>query len=177
MNGVEFARQAIKSGHEWLEGTMADVTPEQAHWIPPGVAHPIGALYAHVLTGEDMLVHAMLKQAPPLFASSWAGKTGLSEPMPMPGPEWGKHAQWARSVKVDLPQLKAYAQAVYAATDEYLATLTDADLSRPFDMTSFGMGMQTVGWVIGLLLINHIGTETGEISCAKGLQGLKGYPG
>ena len=58
---------------------MTDVTPEQAHWIPPGVALPIGASYAHVVVGQDSVINGMLKGGAPLFASSWAGKTGLSE--------------------------------------------------------------------------------------------------
>lgn len=177
MNAVDYIRQEIQAGHWWLEGTMADVTPDQLHWIPPGVANPIGACYAHVAVAEDMVIQGMLRQAAPLSASTWAGKTGLSEPMPTPGPEWGKYAEWARTVRVDLPALKQYAQAVYAATDQYLASLSDADLDRKIDLSGVGMGEQTAGWVLGLLVVNHIGTETGEISCLKGLQGAKGYPG
>jgi hypothetical protein len=29
---------------------------------------------------------------------------------------------------------------------------------------------------VGPLVLNHIGTETGEIACLKGLQGARGYP-
>lgn len=39
-------RKLVKNVNEMLEGTMADVTAEQAHWIPPGVAIPIGAVGA-----------------------------------------------------------------------------------------------------------------------------------
>jgi hypothetical protein len=31
-------------------------------------------------------------------------------------------------------------------------------------------------WGLSILLLNHIGTETGEIAVLKGLQGLTGYP-
>jgi len=30
--------------------------------------------------------------------------------------------------------------------------------------------------MLNLLVLNHIGTETGEISVLKGIQGAKGYP-
>jgi hypothetical protein len=33
-----------------------------------------------------------------------------------------------------------------------------------------------VASTLTLLLLNHIGTETGEIACLKGLQGARGYP-
>src|SRR3990172_1589600 len=120
-NVISLLREQLKTVHEILEGTMADVTPEQAHWTPPGVALPIGATYAHVIVSEDGVVNGMFRGGAPLFAAAWAGKTGLSElPPPFdpkkPGfPDW---SGWSRKVKVDLPALNAYAQAVYAASGQ-----------------------------------------------------------
>jgi hypothetical protein len=175
---IEFIREAARVGHWYLEGTMADVTPEQAHYAPPGRANPLGATYAHLLCSEDMIVNGMLKQAAPLSVSTHAAKTGLSEPMPMPGsPDWSTaYAAWARRVEVDLAALKAYGADVYAATDAYLATLSDADLERELDLSGVGFGQQKLGWMLNLLLLNHVGTETGEIAVLKGIQGAKGYP-
>ena len=67
-----------------------------------------GATYAHVVCSEDMIVQGMFRQAAPLAASSWAGRTGLSEPMPMPGPDWVNYGSWTRRVKVDLGTLRNY---------------------------------------------------------------------
>jgi hypothetical protein len=173
---VALLRDIVRDARKVLEGTMADVTPEQVHFTPPGIANPLGATYAHVLVSEDIIVQGMFKQAAPLFASSWAGRTGLSEPMPMPGPEWGKYPAWTRSVKVDLEQLRAYGQAVAATTDDWLAGLSDDDLDRPMDLTGVGLGQHTWGSAIGLLIANHLGTETGEIAVLKGIQGARGYP-
>lgn len=66
-------------------------------------------------------------------------------------------------------------QAVYAAFDGQLATLNDDDLAAPVDMTPVGLGQQTVGSFLTILLI-HAGAHTGEIAVTKGLQGLQGYP-
>ncbi|HET6318732.1 MAG TPA: DinB family protein [Chloroflexota bacterium] len=173
---VALLREIIRAARNVFDGTMADVTPEQAHYIPPGIANPLGATYAHVVVSEDLVVQGMFKQGAPLFASSWAGRTGLSEAMPMPGPEWSKYAGWTRSVKVDLPALRAYAQAVADATDEWLASLSESDLDQPMDLTGFGLGQHTWGTAIPLLIANHLGTETGEIAVLKGLQGARGYP-
>ena len=79
-------------------------------------------------------------------------------------------------MQVDLPALKSFGADVYAATDAYLATLSDADLDRDLDLSAVGFGQQKLGWMLNLLLINHVGTETGEISVLKGIQGAKGYP-
>jgi hypothetical protein len=173
---VALLRQVVRDARQVLEGTMADVTQAQADYAPPGIANPLGATYAHVMWSEDMVVQGMFRQAPPLFASTWAAKTGLSEPMPGPGPEWAGYAAWTRRVKIDLPGLRQYAQAVALQTDTWLGSLVDADLDRPMDLSAVGLGQHTWASAIALLLANHLGTETGEISVLKGIQGARGYP-
>lgn len=171
MNSIQLLRELLKSSHETMEGTMADVTTVVAHFADTGKALPVGAAYAHAVMGEDMVISTMLAQKTPL--SSDSSKTGLSEPMPSMS-EWDKHDQWAKTVKVDLPKLKAFAQEVYKATDDYLMTLTEEDLDREIDTP--GMGKQTLSWLITNFVILHNANLTGEISAAKGVQGLKGYP-
>ena len=177
MDAITLMRQQMDSAHYSMEGTVADVTPEQAHWQPAGRANPVGASYAHAITGEDLVINGMLRQSAPMFASNWAGKTGLSEPMPgRIGPSWDDYAAWTRRVRVDLPALRSYAQAVYANTDAYLATLSPEDLDRPMDMSSLGLGEVNLAWVLSNLVMGHVHDLMGEISCLKGLQGAKGYP-
>ena len=148
---------------------MADVTPEQAHWAPPGCAHPIAALYAHTVLGEDGMLNRLIRKGTPLYTSNWAGKTGLSE---LP-PERSAWSDWARRLRVDLPTLLDYAQAVYATTDAYLASLTPTDLDTEIEM--FGQ-KRTLGSALGGVLLAHVNSHTGEVSCLKGLQGARGYP-
>jgi hypothetical protein len=177
MDAISLLQIQLQHARQWMAGTMAEVTDEMAHWTPPGVANPLGATYAHLVVSEDMIVSGMLKQSPPLFATSWADKTGLSEPMPMPGPDWKDYGSWARRVQIDLPALREYAQAVQANTDEYLNSLSPEALDTVVDLSNVGFGEVTFGWIIGRLLIGHIDNECGEISCLKGLQGMRGYPG
>jgi hypothetical protein len=101
----------------------------------------------------------------------WQGRTGWSEPHPLDGP-WD---EWGRRVTIDLPAMRAYAQAVYANTDAYLATVTPEEWSRPLDLTPVGTGHQTVGFLLTLVLLDGA-AHCGEISTIKGLQGLQGYP-
>jgi hypothetical protein len=173
---VELLRRIVRDARQVLDGTMADVTQAQVDFIPPGIANPLGATYAHVVCTEDMVVQGMFRQAAPLFASSWADRTGLSEPMPTPGPDWPNYGPWTRRVKVDLAGVRAYAQAVAAETDYWLAGLSESDLDRPVDLTGAGLGQHTLDSAIALLVANHIGTETGEIAVLKGVQGARGYP-
>jgi DinB superfamily len=173
---VDLVRRIIQDARQLLDGTMADVSQAQVDYVPPGIANPLGATFAHVVCSEDMVVHAMFRQTAPLFASSWAGRTGLSEPMPMPGPDWPNYGPWTRRVKVDLAALRAYAQAVASETDAWLAGLSDADIDRPMDLAGVGLGQHTWASAIALLVANHLGTETGEIAVLKGIQGARGYP-
>jgi hypothetical protein len=174
---VQLLRSVVSDARKILDGTMADVTQAQAEFIPPGIANPLGATYAHVVWSEDMVVQGMFKGGAPLFASTWASRTGLSEPMPMPGPEtWPDYGPWTRRVKIDLAALREYATAVAAETDSFIASLSDSDLDRPLDLSGVGLGQHTLGTAIGLLVGNHLGTETGEIAVLKGIQGARGYP-
>ena len=107
-----------------------------------------------------------------------AGKVGINQPPPGPNPDepglpdW---ADWARNVEVDVEALRSYATAVYTATGEYLASITDEDLGRSIDLSAIGLGENSVGQLLGVLLSNAQ-WHTGEIACLKGVQGSKGYP-
>ncbi|MBI1878423.1 MAG: DinB family protein [Chloroflexi bacterium] len=170
MNAISAFQEGAQWAHEFLEMVTADVTPEQAHWRPPGIANPLGAIYAHAVLVEDGVINGMLKGGAPLFASTWAGKTGVSDP------QHQMTLEWAQGLKVDLPAFRPYAQAVYAATNDYLASLTDEALSRQIDLSNVGLGQKPLSWCLNALVISHLNNMIGEISCLKGLQGAKGYP-
>ena len=173
MNAIELYRNLIRSAHEFLEGTMADVTPEQFTWDPPGKAFSIGANYIHVLTSEDMGVQSLLRGKQPLAATTWNGTMGPSQLPPMgPGADL---KGWSRRANVDLAALRRYGEAVYAATDEYLSSLTPDALGRRIDLSQYGFGQQSMLFVLNNVLANA-SMHTGEISCLKGLQGARGYP-
>jgi hypothetical protein len=172
-------REEIQAAHQLVEATLSDVTPEQAHWMPPGRANPIGATYAHIVLSEDATVHGLLRGGAPLFATTWGGRTGVSEPPPAPDPgapgfpDW---SGWSRRVKVELGALRTYALAVYSATDECLGSLMDKELARPLSLAFLGLGESTVRYVLINGLLGNAFTHCGEISCLKGLVGKKGYP-
>lgn len=170
MDAVTLMQQQAKWAHNWLEGTVGDVTPEQVHWAPPTGVN-LGAHYAHIVVSEDALINHMAKGEAPMAATSWAGKTGLSEPMPR-----GAWSDWAKSVRIDMPALRAYGQAVFANTESYIASLTPEDLDREIDLTNAGLGKMPLGVFISAVTLANTNWHCGEISLLKGLQGLKGYP-
>ncbi|HSB42888.1 MAG TPA: DinB family protein [Methylomirabilota bacterium] len=173
MTAIDVYRSLLRTAHEALEGTLADVTPAQATWDPPGRAFSIAANYAHVIGSEDLAIQRLLRGADILATSAWAGRTGLSELPPL-GPG-GDLKTWSRHAKVDLPALACYAQAVYAATDAYLAGAGPDALTRPLDLSKLGLGEQPASFILNALVANAA-MHCGEISCLKGIQGQKGYP-
>jgi hypothetical protein len=174
VSAVQALREQFESANHVLEGTMQDVSPELAHWGPPGNAVPIGASYFHTLMSQDYMINSFVKGGPPWMATTWAGKAGISEPYPPPSE--GPWEPWAKRVKVDLEVMRQYAQAIYANTDDFLASMDEAEANRSLDLSGFGMGTKSVEWFLGNILLQHVCHHTGEISCLKGLQGLKGYP-
>jgi len=171
LNAIELFRNQIEASHGIVEGTVADLTPELCDHIPGGKAHPIGATYAHIAMSEDFIVNMMLRGQQPLMMGEWAGKTGASEPQPAPG---GDTFGWANRVKVDLEQARKYAQAVYANTNAYLDTLTEADLDKEMEIPGFGKN--PLAYYLGIAANIHPANHVGEISALKGVQGAKGYP-
>ena len=169
MDALEALRVPVSESHQWLEATMSDVTPEQAHWRPPGIANPICAVYAHVIVGADFAVNTTMRGQPPLIASKWAGKVGLSELMPMA--DWH---EWAGRLRMDLDVFRQYARDAYACWDDCLASFSPGDLDRVVDLSAIGMGQRTLARFLAMQ-VEHFSGHCGEIACLKGLQGATGY--
>lgn len=174
MNVKPVIEALVRRNHEVLESTVGDAPPEVLHWVPPGIAHPIAALYAHVVTGEDLMFHrVLLGGQSPLYEGPWASKTGLSENREAPGVPWD---QWARRVRMDLPAFRTYARTIQAKLEDYVAAASEDDLARMVTPHIPNRPPVPAAVFIATVMCNHIANHAGEISTLKGLQGLKGYP-
>jgi DinB superfamily len=169
MDAIALLQLELRAAHTWCEQTLGADT-EALHRVPAGSAHAPAVAYAHAVASEDQTINGWLRSGTPLSAGEWAGRTGMSEPMVM-GPTY---ATWTERVRIDVPQVRAYAQAVYTASDAWLASLTEADLDRALDVP--GVGTQPLAWILAQWVIGHVHDETGEISAIKGVSGLIGYP-
>jgi hypothetical protein len=170
MDAVTLLKEQVQFAHFVYNGTTADVTEASTHAQPTGTANSVAAAMAHIVIGEDAIIHGMLQGGAPLYASAFTGKTGCNDP------QWMITPEWSHSVRLtDLAAFRAYTQAVFEATDKYVAALSAPDLLRVIDLSP-SMGKQTVAWVLGSIVIGHMHNLVGEISAAKGFQGLKGYP-
>lgn len=170
MDAAALLRAQFSQAHQWLDATIGEASDARLYWCDPDGIAPVVAHYAHVVVSEDIILTMIVRGETPLLMSSWADRTGLSEP-----PAEDDWSSWARRVRVDLAQFRPYAQAVYAETDAYLAALNGADLDREFDSSPLPFGRITVG-NLASILCGHVYMHAGEISMVKGLQGLRGYP-
>jgi hypothetical protein len=173
MDQSTLLKEQLEAAHAVMEITMADVTPEQAAWIPPGKTNALGPTYAHTVLSEDFWINGTVRGAPLLALTEFAERAGISEPPPAPGESW---EEWGRRVTIDIAPLREYARAVYRNSTEYIASLSEDDLDRAVDLARLGLGSRSVGWVLGNISVAHVHTHCGEAACLKGLQGGKGYP-
>ncbi len=172
--GTEILLNQLKAAHGALEGTMDGVTEKEAHFMPPGNANPIAGTYAHLVFSEDAFLHIFLKKTKPLFETKFKDKTGASENQPT---DWeNAYPKWLKEVQLDVKVFQKYAKAVFAESEQYIATLTDEDLQKDIDMSMFHMGQRKAYDFIANLISGHAYPIMGEISVLKGIQGLKGYP-
>ena len=170
MNTVESLQYSLGSAFGILGQVTADLTQEQADWIPPGIANPIGALYWHAISGADVVMHKWCLGQPPLSQEAgWQEKVFYAS-----GPEAGEETvEQMRAIHVDLPALHEYAQAVNGALQGWLATLTPESLERKMDTP---IGELNLAQLLDTFIIWHINAHCGEISALKGCQGARGYP-
>jgi hypothetical protein len=109
MTSIETIRAGVAYAQEIFMATAGDLTAESTHWVPPGIANPISALYAHAVIEQDDWI-AIAKASPSFYESTFKDKTGISEVRN------GITLEWAKSLEVDLVRIKSYAEAVHAST-------------------------------------------------------------
>ena len=170
MDAIQVLRAQLSDSHWFIEQAVSDLNSAHLHWQPPGTANTIAATYAHVIGSEDGFINATLLGQRPLAESAWAGRNGISLPIPQRGSDW---YGWSRRVQVDLAAAKLYGAAVYAATDEYLATLKPEQLERAPEVPL--PAEQSLNWLLTNFLILHASVHSGEIAVLRGLQGLVGF--
>jgi hypothetical protein len=151
-------RKQFRVAHALLDDAIDRVPLEAVHRCARGTNVSPGVRYAQVVLCEDLSVNGVLAAATPLMFSTWAGRTGLSEIPPVVG-AMGWRA-WARRVRLDRDKVRAYARAVYASTDAYIAALAEEALGEP--------RVETPVRLLSALLLS-VSMRRGEITCLLAL--------
>ena len=168
MTLVEFIQQQVRMTL-WAEPeAMAELSEEAFNWQPPGRANSIAVTLLHAFGIEDAFIQRKLLDMPTIWESGgWAAQIGVAE-TPDLGNGWevGEKRPFSRSL------IMAYGQAVQAATNSYLETLTPELLAQPMEM---GGRPGTVAALLSILVIHNV-SHGGEIAALKGCLGHQGQP-
>lgn len=74
---------------------------------------------------------------------------------------------------IDMKAAKEYMQATFEAINRYLENLTQGELERTIQITP--ALSRPVSRILSIYTVTHLAEHAGEVSCIKGLRGLKGY--
>ncbi len=167
MTLVDYIRHQIGMTHWGGAEAFADLTDEQFNWAPSR-ANSIAVTLLHAYGIEDAFIQGKLLDQPQLWDSGgWATKVGVAEI-----PDLGNGWAGMREVTLAKEPILAYGQAVYAATDRCLTTLTPEALDKPMQL---GPRTGTVADLLSILVVHNL-IHAGEISALKGCLGLQGQP-
>jgi len=162
MKNSMMLRMQVGEAFDWLDQVISDLSPEQYSWQPEGTANPISKLHAHTLSSADFWMNLMGLQKPMLWM-------GVSQKLGLPG---NFIEVWKTDAPINLSDMQEYAKSLREASAA-IDPLDDAALER--ELTAPVFGRRDVGFVLRLAAM-QMAIHTGEISAAKGMQGLQGLP-
>lgn len=197
MNTVELVHYSLGFAFGLLEDLVSDLSQEQADWLPPGNANPIGALYWHTVAYVDQVAHEWcmapfrrvtleewleakcagrdlgMGQVPLRHSAGWQEKVVIALPPENPADPYWDVRVVREGLQVNLPALHAYARATAQTVQSRVLSLEPEDLERTIPTP---IGDYALGQFLELFVIAHINNHIGEISALKGCLGRKGYP-
>jgi hypothetical protein len=176
MTLLESLTADLKRLHDVMDKALDGLTPEQLHAVPAG--HPKANTIAwnlwHYVRTEDNVVRFVLQNRRPTVwvEGGYPDKLGLH-----PAAQGtGMSTEEAHALRIkDVPLFAAYMKQVWASAEEYVKTLTPAELDRM--VTLKFVGEMPVARVLATVGITHGFTHFGEIELARTLIGAKTVSG
>ena len=114
MNTIELLQYSLGSAFDILGQVVADLTQEQADWMPPGIANPVGATYWHAVSSTDEIVYKWIREEESLRQKDGWQEKVLTVSAPEPG-HGGDYLAYMQAIRVDIATLHAYTRAVAEA--------------------------------------------------------------
>jgi uncharacterized damage-inducible protein DinB len=169
MDVMDYVRRQMADVRRLYDAALQGTTDEQFNWNPPGTANAIRVTLVHLLATEDRLIQQAIQGKPRVWDSgAWGARIGLTATPGGPGGSWDE----IKSTSLPLAPVLAYGEAVHAAVDQYLATLTPPELDREVQLRG---RTGSVADALNLLAAHSL-THTGDIAAVKGIQGVSGLP-
>jgi hypothetical protein len=162
MKNSTMLRLQLNEAFDWLDQVVGDLDPAHYSWQPDGTANSIAKLHAHTLSSADFWMNLMGLQKPMLWM-------GVSQTLGLPS---NFIEVWQTDAPINLSDMQDYTKALREASLA-IDALDDEALDR--ELTAPVFGKRDVGFVLRLSAM-QMAIHTGEISAAKGMQGLQGLP-
>ncbi len=170
IDGRDLLLTQFRTAHRLFQSVVDDCSAETVnHVIDGATLGPIGAIYAHVVFDEDIFIHNVALGGEPLYArAEWAGRLGVA-----PHDGIKQTREWDLAVRMDPAAFRPYAQAVFAAAEEFLANAPEEALTREVESA---VGPTTPLRLLSIAGLTHLSGHMSEIAAIKGFLGLKGLP-
>lgn len=163
---VGYILQSIKFVHGGFRDARSGQDAAQLHFVPDGESHSVAWVLWHAARVEDLLVQQVFRGEPEVWNDEWASRTGLPEK----GFGTGQSTEEAGAIQIQNPDgFWEYVDKVYDTTEEFLGSLSDADLDREVTM---GKKTEALGESITLHLVTHLNGHRGEVNLIRGMHGL-----
>jgi hypothetical protein len=167
--------------HWYPKLIVEGLAPEQLRWQPEG--HDTSIMFAlwHAYRSSDELIHRLVMGKPSVFASQgWAPRLPVAETGSTAFGN-GLNRQQIGGITLDSGELIAYARAVGASVNDYLASATGEQLAEEVALPFFanvyeGVDRLSRAEAIAFFGIGHVCEHLGEAQMVRGFLGMRGAP-
>ncbi|MBA3030350.1 MAG: DinB family protein [Desulfobacteraceae bacterium] len=165
MNHVEILQKRLKTMHSGIVNSVKDLSDTQLHFNPMGKGNSIAFLFWHYVRTEDLVMNMIIRKQKPVWnEKGWDVKLKM-DPKSQGS---GMTDEAARAVRIEnLSDFLTYTGEVFSQSEQYVATLTDAELETEMDSP---MGKRSLLDLISGINVDHGTGHIGEIEYIKGLQ-------
>ena len=167
---LDYIRGSLRQMHGWYDTAIADLDDGQLHWSANENGLPIAFVLWHYVRTEDNVVNFVLQGHPTIWVDGgWNERFGLHKA----AQGTGMTHEDARNLKIeDKAAWQDYQSGVWAATESFLASLTEERLAE--SVTVKPVGEMPVYAAIGNMCLTHGYNHLVEIQHLRGLLGLRG---
>jgi len=167
--------------HWYPKLIVEGLTADQLSWQPEG--HDTSMMFAlwHAYRSTDDIVHGLVMGRPGVFATQgWAARLPVAQTGSTAFGN-GLNREQIGNIRLDVAELLAYAKAVGASINGYLASASDAQLAEEVALPFFanvyeGVDRLSRAEAIAFFAIGHVSEHLGEAQMVKGFLGLRGAP-
>lgn len=166
----DFLRLELKAMHGLYERVTADLTDDQANFVPANGHQNLAFCLWHYVRTEDNAIQFVIQRKPTVWMEGgWPEKFGLDSK----SQGTGFTDDEARAFRIKgIADFRTYMLEVFKRTEEFVRNLTDEEAARNVRVKP--LGEMSILTAISGLCMTHGYRHLGEIEFAKGLVSVKG---